>query len=233
MKSKHQDQTKTSCKHCTFAIYEGQTQTSCKADRIESFRRHGNLIEAYDEEKEFYVISRLCNLATHDDVTLEEAKTKSALSFDLFLETSKIKTVPSFELEYYEDKFLTILVHDDSVTKQQRVKIFELYSKIKNAKIVSCLDYEFAMHEKVYYSKKSYHCIAHVEKDIPKDLLGKMNNVVNKDLEKAVTCEVDGIMFISNLAYKMCAESRESTDYTSNIKEVIAKSKERNLHREL
>ena len=119
------------------------------------------------------------------------------------------------------------------MTKQQRIKIFELYSKCKNAEIVSHLDYEFTMHEQVYESNKSYHCTVDLDKDIPNNLLTRMNDLINKDLDKVVTCKIDGIMFISNLAYKMCAVSRESTDYSSNIKEVIAKSKERNLHREL
>ena len=49
--------TDTPCKNCTFAEYEGITQTGCELGRLDIFRANGvNIIEAYDEEKQFYVI---------------------------------------------------------------------------------------------------------------------------------------------------------------------------------
>ena len=51
----------TACKNCVFAKYKGKTQIDCKLGRIDKFRKHGtNIIEAYDHEKEFYVIDRVC-----------------------------------------------------------------------------------------------------------------------------------------------------------------------------
>ena len=47
----------TPCKECIFAIYKDITQTSCRLNKIDLFHKHGiHVIEAYDEEKEFYVI---------------------------------------------------------------------------------------------------------------------------------------------------------------------------------
>jgi len=62
MKSNHQDKSlRTSCKECIFSVYTDNTQTGCRADRLEKFETTGRLIEAYDDDKEFYVIDCLCN----------------------------------------------------------------------------------------------------------------------------------------------------------------------------
>lgn len=51
----------TPCKNCCFATYSGITQIGCDAGRLEKFENIGtDIIEAYDEEKEFKVINRRC-----------------------------------------------------------------------------------------------------------------------------------------------------------------------------
>jgi hypothetical protein len=48
----------TACKTCIFAIFKDITQTDCKLDLINKFRQHNKeILEVYDEEKEFYVIN--------------------------------------------------------------------------------------------------------------------------------------------------------------------------------
>lgn len=236
MKSKYRDQVKTSCKDCTFAIYEGDTQTDCEADRITTFKQQGCVEEVYDDEKEFYTISRLCNLSTHSEITLEEAQESTALSFDLFIECSDIKVGQDLEIlakkiDYYEDKLRVYIVHDfNTVNKEQRITMFHLHNAIK-AEILSYYNYEFTLHEKIFHSKKSYHCLVDVN-NIPDDFLHQMNNLINKDLEKAITSDICGVTFVSNLAYKIYSTNSQKIEYNSNVKEVIAESKERNLHRE-
>ena len=41
----------TSCKECVFAIYNNETQTGCKHERVGKFRDRDELIEAYDDDK--------------------------------------------------------------------------------------------------------------------------------------------------------------------------------------
>lgn len=50
------DKFQTPCKFCTFAQFEGKTQTGCLANRLDS-QDH---FEAYDEEAEFCVVNGLC-----------------------------------------------------------------------------------------------------------------------------------------------------------------------------
>lgn len=48
----------TSCKNCVFADYSGNSQTGCSIDYLEKYRNiNATILEAYDEEKEFYVIN--------------------------------------------------------------------------------------------------------------------------------------------------------------------------------
>jgi len=58
----------TPCKNCIFAKYTGITQTDCKLNKLELFKQHNiQIIEAFDEEKEFYVIkNRTCRWFRND-----------------------------------------------------------------------------------------------------------------------------------------------------------------------
>lgn len=48
----------TPCKKCAFAIYDNKTQTGCHLNYLEKFRsKNVEILEAYDEEKEFYIIN--------------------------------------------------------------------------------------------------------------------------------------------------------------------------------
>ncbi len=48
----------TACKNCVYATYSGITQYDCKLDYISLFKEKKlDILEAYDEDKEFYVIN--------------------------------------------------------------------------------------------------------------------------------------------------------------------------------
>jgi len=48
----------TSCKNCIFAIYKGKTQIECKLEEITHLAENNvEILEAYDEEKEFYIVN--------------------------------------------------------------------------------------------------------------------------------------------------------------------------------
>lgn len=46
----------TSCRNCVFAEYEDKTQVGCRLDMLE---KYDEVLEAYDEEKEFFVINNM------------------------------------------------------------------------------------------------------------------------------------------------------------------------------
>lgn len=50
------------CKECAFANYEGNEQVGCELNRLEKFRQQDCVVDAYDDDKKFAVISqRICN----------------------------------------------------------------------------------------------------------------------------------------------------------------------------
>lgn len=56
------DEVHQPCKNCTFAVYDGKTQTGCVLGRTDQFRRLGNLVEAEDEERQFFIVNgRICS----------------------------------------------------------------------------------------------------------------------------------------------------------------------------
>ena len=74
----------TICKNCLFAIYDNDTQVSCKFGRTETVNNHPSydLIEAEDEEKKFYILNNhICpyqrtDTWTHADEKDIESKVK-------------------------------------------------------------------------------------------------------------------------------------------------------------
>ena len=58
----------TSCSDCIFADYDGKTQTGCKVNRIEKLKARGHqIIEAHDDDREFYVIKSVCSSYRKDE----------------------------------------------------------------------------------------------------------------------------------------------------------------------
>lgn len=56
----------TPCRDCVFAQYDGTTQVGCAFDRLEKFRKQGiDIVEVYDNEKEFFVIQTACRAHRH------------------------------------------------------------------------------------------------------------------------------------------------------------------------
>lgn len=51
----------TSCKECLYNETEGKTQVGCGMGRLNRYLEMGLVVEAYDEEKEFCVIDRICS----------------------------------------------------------------------------------------------------------------------------------------------------------------------------
>ena len=48
----------TPCKNCVFAIYDNITQTNCALHYLDIYRdKDIEILEAYDNDKEFYIIN--------------------------------------------------------------------------------------------------------------------------------------------------------------------------------
>lgn len=56
----------TSCKDCVFAIYDGKTQVDCESDFLNRLRQQTDILDVYDEEKEFFVVNKKKCLSYRD-----------------------------------------------------------------------------------------------------------------------------------------------------------------------
>ncbi len=78
----------TSCKDCKFAQYAGKTQVGCSFNLLDSYRDANiQVIEAEDEEKEFYIINRICMYSRHKtiDVSKEQVLEQIQAQYQIIL----------------------------------------------------------------------------------------------------------------------------------------------------
>lgn len=71
----------TPCKGCTFAIYNDKTQVGCQLNKIEAFKKaNREIIEAYDEEAEFYIINGAICISKRGPIFEQKHKGKNLIS---------------------------------------------------------------------------------------------------------------------------------------------------------
>lgn len=235
MKSQLQDRKlQTSCKNCIFAVYEGITQTGCVANRLKKFDKN-DIIEAYDNEKEFYVINKFCNLyrplSWNGGIqNLGKATSESALDFDIMVNCNNITEEfknyligATASIDYYEDKAHINLFHDYTCSSDIKSRVLDVYSHKKSIKISICLESEKFLHEFALKSKNNCHLVISNNFDFTK--LSNLNALVNQDLKRFIVANCDGILVISNMAYKMNYVNNPIDNYRINLQNIVETAK--------
>lgn len=242
MKSSQQDNiVRTKCKDCVLAIYKDKTQTACLADRIEKLEH----FEAYDEEKNFFVIERLCNYYRDNRENyildgapaIEKIKLESQISFDVFIDCNKIdKDYKNRIIEFYlstvskyDERKINIHLFSSSINKNEKHEIFELRSYIGNPDISFIVDYRL-IHDKIMATKRSYHMIVSKEIFPTTDFIYDANELVNTDMKKAIIIDDENVKAVSNLAYKIKATQEQTTNYSEIISSIIENSRKMGLY---
>lgn len=232
---------RTSCKNCVLAIYDGNTQTGCTADRLNNFEK----FEAYDEDKEFYVIERLCNYYRDDrdkyindenEVELKKIQYESLVSFKLLFDCDEIT-------KENRDKFLQYCVHNASEYDPEKINIKICHGKITREqhqiikKVINYLNCMALYHsdnthlnKEVMNSFESFHLVINPKNLNNQDIIVNTNRLINNEMKKLTVVEEDGLFAISNLAYKVTALKNNLKDYNEIIDIVIKESKEMNLY---
>lgn len=234
----------TSCKECVLAIYDGNTQTGCVADRTEKFK--DDVIEAYDDEKEFYVIKRLCNFYREDKEKymkygkpqLCQIEKEAQVTFDILIQcdgfdeefrSNILELYMNMASQYEESKTNFHLMFTD-LDKKQKEMIHKLRSYI-NTKMSFYKD-EFFVHSLISKTTRSYHIFSNKDNLLDNTFVSDINDLVNKDLKKAIVIQRGDLFAISNLAYKV-----ESINIGRNYKEIVNHiidvSKDMNLYYKL
>jgi hypothetical protein len=232
---------KTSCKDCAFAIYEENTQTGCAFDRIEKFSK--NIIEAYDNEKEFYVIDRLCTYFRDKKwgYSLEDkdkVKEESSISFDIIFDCNEIgddyfETIKRFLVDTSYKKYRVFLAHE--YDKSIDDKIIDLSKFFNPNTTVSCC-YKIGefVHEQVMKNKTTFHAfINRGNIDFCASYLLKINDEINEKLNKFVVAKINDVIFVNNFVYKSFQYIKPCYDYSEHVRYIIESIQNTNMYQEI
>lgn len=248
MKSQQQDRPiKTSCKNCAFAIYEDRSQIACAFNRISKFDKN-DIIEAYDDQKEFYVINRSCNYyrsnkSNYASVDLKKVQAESALSFDVFFNYSNLTTQDCKSIlntiqnnGYYKEKLKFTCIHDyenESKVKDYVIKIWTEAGRDIIVTVCHPVD-EFV---KGYLSKTTndFHLFVNENnfENIDPQLFTNINEYINTDLKRAIVINKNNILAVHNLAYKTCIKLNPDMTHKECIDNIIQQSKSTNYYVEI
>lgn len=244
MKSQPQDRTiKTNCKNCAFAIYEDSVQIACLFNRVEKFKP--DVIEAYDDDKQFFVINRLCTYyrdkawgySQNDAAKVEQ---ESALSFDLVfdcneLDDNKTKNISNFlsSCKYDSTKLSIFLIHESdkhSIVKDNVAHIARNSPCQTNISVYFNID-EY-MHQLVMNSKHSYHSLINPKNTLNSNMLDTINNMVNQDLKRFIVADSSTNLLVNNFIYKT-GFYQHSTTYSKLTQEIVDQSKNSGMYIEV
>jgi hypothetical protein len=122
----------TPCKNCVFAIYTDKTQTDCAIGYLNKYRSITDILEVYDNEKEFYVVNNKKCLGYREDSWFKNEQ-KSLSTEDkvkIVLESNKIDYVLFVDLKVFTSLDLDNLTKQLSkLTVQPKKIIFVRYQK--------------------------------------------------------------------------------------------------------
>lgn len=247
MKSQHQDQKfPTSCKDCVFAIYENNTQVSCGFDRINKFK--DSVIEAYDDDKEFYVIKKFCNLYRNNKWNngvpdKEKAKIESSINYDVFIDCSDINEenkntiIESINSNKYllpTNKQRITLYHEASLAKHQRSMVMSVFHYTGGRCLISSCSskYEF-LHNSIVDGSQSYYVNLRTDQSFNNGIFDLINTKILDELCRYLIVKSGDVYFISTTLYKIESNETASQDFVKNNESIIDKIKGTDLYIEL
>jgi hypothetical protein len=213
MKSKLEEASvKTSCKDCVFAKYEGDTQIDCLAGRIQAFG--DDVVEVYDLEKEFYVISRACNMFRPESwrsgvADLDRAKKEVEVPFSLVIKTDTLTDknsatiVSDLKAIAYDKKKIQIIISHPS-SKDHNIA-FTLFEAIKSSGfdpiIVKSLHHLSRGFDFLLKCRGLYVSVLDSYVKIPTDIFFKVDNSINSELKSPAVVDAGGwFMMLTSLA---------------------------------
>lgn len=105
----------TPCKECVFATYEGTTQIGCKSEYLQRYREKNiEILEVFDEEKNFFVINRKKCLGYRDKKWLDKQDSTQNI-VDIVRQENTIKYIslipikPTSTIKIIEESVKSIL----------------------------------------------------------------------------------------------------------------------------
>lgn len=246
MKSRQlENKIRTNCKECVFAVYEDKTQVSCDFDRIKNFGE--NVFEGYDDDKEFYIIDRLCTYyrdhawgySKNDKDIVEK---ESAASFDIVFDCNEfdndkkndiIKLIN--DIDYYKEKISLFAICNLNNKDSIQNYITDIMNSINKKITISIYENEEEfLHKTILSSKRTFHTIIKSLNNIQlNSIIKKINLQLNTKLDRFLVAKCDNVTFISNYAYKSLNNFEPTKLFNFNIEEIIHNSKSNFMYAEI
>jgi|688.fasta_scaffold02596_21 hypothetical protein len=247
MKLEPPDLIKTSCKDCIFAIYEDKTQVECSADRIKIYKDKDRVIEAYDNDKEFYTIKEFCNYKrkatwNNGEPNLDKVYNEISSSFDIVIDCENLDE----ERKNYINKILERLNYNPEKTKitlyypitqdrkytKNTLELLCIYQPKYWTTVSSCLDKkEFVEDYLANKVRATYFLYINntTKHNVDLSVLEHINLKINKELDKILVAENNEAFIVSSHLYKINRISKDITDIEQNINDIVSLAKEKNL----
>lgn len=225
----------TNCKNCAFAVYNENTQTGCAANRIDKFKELA--IEAYDNDKEFFIINRFCNLYRDNDQwankDISQAFEEIKVSFNIMINCNGLNEeyISWIELflneciKYNQSKCVFNIYHNHLLTKDQKQDVLKLCKMVENYNLSLYFDKDILEHNLIYKSTKTYSVIITKNNRPNIKVLDSIDKLINIDLRRALVINSENNKVISNLAYKIQYLENTEENFENIILNTIEKSK--------
>jgi hypothetical protein len=216
MKSKLDEaKVQTSCKDCLFAKYEGNTQVDCMAGRLSLFG--DSVVEVYDDEKEFCVITRACNMFrlvswNEGKVNLNKAREECKATFSIIVKidggNSKWldKILSELCAVAYDKEKIQIIISQPSDADHNVAfwALERLESAGFNPTITKSLHPASREFDCIHQCKGLY--ISYIpisqKQRIPTNAFSKIDDIINQDLKTPAVIDVAGCpMILTVLAF--------------------------------
>lgn len=235
----------TPCKNCCFATYEGKTQTGCVLHRLEVLRNHGvEVVEVYDEEKEFYLIKGNCNYARREkwkERVLEAkldpiARVKSECDFDInwFVYVNKenideahkkLEQINKWKI--YPDRVIMVY-HDEGIPRMPIYSGFkwEFQRIVERDENGTLVDKDRAIRIATKSCKSLF--FGWSEGDLPDNPIEKMRSLINDQAQSVILAKFpEGFICYRPLANQL------GYRIVDNIEAMVADTQEFHLIKEL
>lgn len=197
----------TSCKDCCFAKYEELTQTGCELDNIYKINKEsfGSVIEAYDEDREFYVLKRRCfqhrssewkSLAKDNWKALLEFETRVTIHFIIFATTAEnlLKTLKSISNQTQKTVLLTVIKKlNCNLTIQDISKIVKdsgINIKWKVKHLLTDMEDSQAINQATKGLKASVYISSYDEYEFDSSVVELINNIITDDYKQFVLINI-------------------------------------------
>jgi hypothetical protein len=231
---------RTSCKNCVFATYRDNTQIGCLHDRIHSLKlmeteNNCYVTEAYDDEKEFFVVNRFCNM--YRDKTkwnngipdTIKAQDESKVTFNVIVDLGYLsedyqKYIVNFIIhceKYGINKVDFHFIHNNMLTKDQKQAAFKVGSMVAGNKISIYFNRTYLMHSSIIRSTRSFSVIVTEHNRVAQNILHLVNNEINVNLKKILLIKNNENFIFSNIAYKVHCLQNSINDFDTIFNSII------------